>query len=167
MATQKWSAGTLSGWVQLSAAADLSGLANNSAVFLSNTAPGVAAGVIPNSTSNDVFANISFNSTGTSFAGTTAGGGLGVFLYPLNGGSGTIYGDNQFPTPGSQLAKTPSGLWVATIPIVNVSQVQSGSTGSFKIDRNDFGVAIQNLTGGTLPTSSNLMVYIETTNLAQ
>lgn len=114
---------------------------------------------IANQTNQDMFMDIS---TRLIIASSTivAGANLALWTYYLLD-NGTTYGDGQFPTPGTFAAKTPTFAPYATIPLVAAAAqtLLVGAATQISISPGSFRNAIQNNSGFTLTTGSQIVMY--------
>lgn len=153
MATEKWVAGATNGWVSIFGAsgANLNSMPNNSSVLDST-------GDITNGAALDIYADLSVQLGSAAFASPAQ---VNVYIYPLNG-DGSTYGDNQFPSPGTQAAKTPAPqLYVGAVVFPAATAAAYGALERIILPPGTFRFVIQAQIGTsvTLASSGNAVQY--------
>lgn len=157
-----WTAGNGVGytWTACFASGDLTSMANGSGVLSSNAD-------IANQTQQDIFADVSVALTIASTA-IAAGANAAIYLFPLvNTNGGTAYGDNSFPTAGTQAAFTSGGVYPAGIVPFRAATVtlMVGMIQGIIIPPGSFRWALVNNTGVALSgTAANNVVNYRTYN---
>lgn len=140
--------------------ADLTSLPNGSGVLSSNSD-------IANGTLLDQFADVEVGLTISSTA-IAAGSGIALYIFDLTDINGsTVYGDNSFPTPGTQAAFVAGGI----NPVDTISfraatvTVMAGMAKRILLPPGPFRWALVNNTGVTLSaTALNNSVKFRTYN---
>lgn len=158
-ARTEWAAGNGAGytWTSVMASADLTSLASGSSILSSATA-------IANATNQDIYADISFESTIGS-ATPTAGGFIAVYALALNE-DGSTYGDGGL-VAGTQKAYIPPYAPVCTIPLVAAATtLLAGQCLNVLIPPDTISFAVYNFSGLALSaTAANNVLKIKTFNV--
>lgn len=155
-----WVAGNGAGltWTSAFAAADLTSMANGSAVFSSATA-------IANQTNLDQYMDISVEITIGS-ATPSAGGYIGVYLARLQE-DGTTYGDGSYVL-GTQKALLPPWAAIGAIPLqsTNATTILAGGVQGIVLPPDTFVLGLYNGSGITFSaTAGNNVCKYKTYNI--